>query len=370
MLRILQGDALEQLRTLPAQSVQCCVTSPPYWGLRDYGTAQWEGGEAGCEHKQTDEEIHRRYIANSTLQGGLKTQRECAKAIYVCKCGARRIDSQLGLEATPEEYIEKMVGVFLEVRRVLRDDGTLWLNLGDSYATNGYSAHPKNEHAVNGGLGAWNSETRGQGAMRTIGNGLKPKDLCMMPARLAMALQADGWYLRSDIIWHKPNPMPESVTDRPTKAHEYIFLLTKQERYFYDAEAIREAGSRENNGGTFGSQKGKNWIIPEGDPNFRNGHDQWGRTISNSEFRNKRTVWTIATQPYAEAHFATFPEEIPKLCTLAGSKPGDTILDPFAGSGTVGKVALELGRKAILIELNPKYVQMIENRTSVTIGMF
>src|SRR5208283_2905831 len=164
--------------------------------------------------------------------------------------------------------------------------------------------------------------------------GLKPKDLCMMPARLAIALQADGWYLRSDIIWHKPNPMPESCTDRPTKSHEFIFLLAKQERYFYDADAIRE---------------------PLRDP--------------NPDGRNKRTVWTVATQPYAEAHFATFPEDLIKPCIMAGSRVGDTVLDPFGGSGTTGKVALELGRKAILIELNAAYVELARKRTDVTPAM-
>ena len=188
MLEILTGNCLDILPTLPPASVQCCVTSPPYWGLRDYG-----------------------------------------------------VNGQAGLEETPEAYVANMVAVFREVKRVLRDDGTLWLNLGDTYATNGYTAHPKNENAVNGGLGSWNSLTRSQSAMRTIGGVLKSKDLCGTPWRVAFALQADGWYLRSDIIWHKPNPMPESVTDRPTKAHEYIFLLSKSERYFYDAEAVREA---------------------------------------------------------------------------------------------------------------------------------
>jgi DNA modification methylase len=273
--KILTGDCRAILPTLEAGSVQCCVTSPPYWGLRDYGT-----------------------------------------------------DGQLGLEATPQEYIEKMVAVFREVKRVLKDNGSLWLNMGD---------------------------------------GFQNKQLVGMPWRLAMSLQADGWYLRSDIIWHKPNPMPESVTDRPTKAHEYIFLLAKAERYYYDNEAIREPHAEPWRGN--GEHEIDNPIFSK---NRMVEGISWTPAVRqyNPAGRNKRSVWTIATQPYAEAHFATFPEEIPKFCILAGSKPGDTILDPFAGSGTVGKVALELGRCAILIELNPKYVQLIENRTSVTIGMF
>jgi DNA modification methylase len=325
-LSILTGDCRDILPTLEAGSVQTCITSPPYWGLRDYG-----------------------------------------------------IDGQLGLESTPEEYIANMVAVFREVWRVLRDDGTLWLNMGDSYAGS-YGGGPPSESSTLSGNGHFGGgpkikslkNWRAGNLLKNGGNsnrdgvgrvpGLKPKDLCMMPARLAMALQADGWYLRSEIVWHKPNPMPESVTDRPTKAHEMIYLLAKQERYFYDAEAIREpvTGNAHPRG---------NGMSPKRmDVDFR--------VRSNSRFdakelvdiRNKRTVWTIATQPFAEAHFATFPEEIPKLCILAGSKPGDTVLDPFAGSGTVGQVALELGRRAVLIELNPAYIELAEERTFVTPG--
>jgi DNA modification methylase len=276
------------------------------------------------------------------------------------KCGARRIDAQLGLEATPQEYIAKMVRVFREVGRVLRDDGTLWVNMGDSYAGSCTIGWRAGNLLKNGG----NSNRNGVGYVP----GLKPKDLCMMPARLAMALQADGWYLRSDIIWHKPNPMPESVTDRPTKSHEYIFLLTKQERYFYDAEAIREKTGSEMDWDeyTIKTAPGATW--QSGGISRYAGHFKTDGGQSHPNGRNKRTVWTIATQPYAEAHFATFPEEIPKLCILAGSKPGDTILDPFAGSGTVGQVAIELGRRAILIELNPAYIELARDRTNVTPG--
>jgi site-specific DNA-methyltransferase (cytosine-N4-specific) len=191
----------------------------------------------------------------------------------------------------------------------------------------------------------------------------------MMPSRLAMALQADGWYLRSEIVWHKPNPMPESVTDRPTKAHEMIYLLAKAERYFYDADAIREPAAEDRfkkrpNGWPYNP----NHKLAENDTNIRHNHSFAKVCTDLLDFRNKRSVWTIATQPYSEAHFATFPEELPKLCILAGSRVGDTILDPFAGSGTVGQVALELGRKAILIELNPAYVELANVRTLVTPG--
>src|SRR4029077_7135755 len=232
------------------------------------------------------------------------------------KCGARRIDSQLGLEATPQEYISNMVAVFREVWRVLRDDGTFWLNMGDSYASSGIANLDVSTSAnlSRHGDKNCNPKMNGQAKGRApTPPGLKPKDLCMMPARLAMALQADGWYLRSEIVWHKPNPMPESVTDRPTKAHEMIYLLAKQERYFYDAEAIREPNTLPlRNPGGYCPEKAVG-------PQNRNGHSQWdkSRTVGdayNAAGRNKRTVWTIATQPYAEAHFATFPEEIPKLC--------------------------------------------------------
>jgi DNA modification methylase len=246
-----------------------------------------------------------------------------------------------------------MVAVFRAVWRVLRDDGTLWLNLGDSYTANGNSM----------GNDRRSGFTKGASRIRSkLALGLKPKDLCMIPARVALALQADGWYLRSDIVWHKPNPMPESVQDRPTRAHEYLFLLAKQERYFYDAEAIRE---------------------PQIDP-LRKGKADWGKVGDangmrnyayrdnareyNPAGRNKRSVWTIATQPYADAHFATFPEDLIKPCILAGSRPGDVILDPFAGSGTTGKVALELGRSTLLIELSPDYCELARDWTNVTPG--
>jgi DNA modification methylase len=356
-VRILAGDCREVLPTLEARSVQCCVTSPPYWGLRDYGTAEWEGGSVWCEHSNYRE------TPRSTLQGGRATQEQATVFINCPRCGARRIDSQLGLESTPEGYITNMVAVFREVWRVLRLDGTLWVNMGDSYGSGGQAGYQGDgKQYTGGGCASWSGSTRAQATSRTIGGIIKPKDLCMMPARLAMALQADGWYLRSEIIWHKPNPMPESVTDRPTKAHEMIYLLVKQERYYYDNDAIREPGQE------YGERKPK----ASRDGSAMDLGQIWNqfRTYSgtNEAGRNKRTVWTIATQPYAEAHFATFPEEIPKLCILAGSRVGDTVLDPFAGSGTVGQVALELGRRAVLIELNPAYVELARSRTFVTPG--
>lgn len=328
-LTIICGDALTELRKLPDAFVQCCVTSPPYWGLRDYGTAKWKGGSIDCDHVANP---------NCTKEFGNpefnedRPSREATKtAGYyfadVCgKCGAARVDEQLGLEATPEEYVGNMAEVFREVRRVLRDDGTLWLALGDCYVRNNQNREiPR--------------------------SGLKPKDLCGIPWRLALALQADGYYLRSEIIWAKSNPVPESVTDRPTKSHETIFLLTKSPQYYYDAEAIREVAGEIRSNRIIGKRNQ--------DGTFRN---DVGNMVRDTGFRNKRSVWTIATQPYSGAHFATFPEELPKLCILAGSNPGDTVLDPFAGSGTTGKVALELSRSATLIELNQQYIKLINER--------
>ena len=293
---VLNGDALEMLRTLPDGSVDCCVTSPPYWGLRDYGE-----------------------------------------------------DGQMGLESTPDEYVAGMVAVFAEVRRVLSDDGTLWLNLGDSYASNPASGGASSP-LLNGPQNATPSRAYTRPA------GLKPKDLVGIPWRVAFALQADGWYLRSDIIWSKPNPMPESVRDRPTKAHEYVFLLSKSQRYHYDADAIAEKAEAKP------QRRLTNPLHhPKGNPDgsMRNGLPMGGGTM---ESRNKRTVWTIATKPYSEAHFATFPPELPTLCIKAGCPEGGTVLDPFGGAGTTAWVAKELGRKSVTIELNPEYCDLIARR--------
>jgi DNA modification methylase len=323
-VQVICGDALECLRTLPAESVQCCVTSPPYWGLRDYGVV-----------------------------------------------------GQVGLEATPEAYVQKVVKIFAEVRRVLRSDGTCWVNLGDSYSHGGHGARDPEK---------WPKQSRNDhhpthGKAKT---GLKPKDLIGIPWRVAFALQADGWYLRSDIIWHKPNPMPESVTDRPTKAHEYLFLLSKSGKYFYDAEAIKEPangwngsrfddsrdlvvrpntgkGERKGNAKTFrgGGAYTSNQSFDNSAEIPRESH---GNVPNETETRNKRSVWTVATQAYPEAHFATFPEDLVRPCILAGCPPGGTVLDPFAGSGTTLMVAKAQGCSAIGIELNPEYVKLIEKR--------
>jgi len=310
-LQILTGDCRDILPTLEAQSVQCCVSSPPYWGLRDYGTAQWEGGYAECDHKTLSERGQRVRIPDlnaSTL----------ALSDVCSHCGARRIDSQLGLESTPEEYIAKMVAVFREVWRVLRDDGTLWLNMGDSYASGEVGRHDSVQGREIDGRRVTSKAIRRQ--QTKLSTGLKPKDLCMMPACLAMALQADGWYLRSEIVWHKPNPMPESVTDRPTKAHEMIYLLAKQERYYYDNEAIREPLSevslqqidyfRKNGART--DQSDKVFDISRNDAGGAlntKGRGSRGSAMSLAG-RNKRTVWTIAqTDTYCRLRSDITPEQ-------------------------------------------------------------
>jgi DNA modification methylase len=289
-VRIWHGDAIEQLDQMPEGTAQTCVTSPPYWGLRDYGTK-----------------------------------------------------GQLGLESTPDEYVGRMVDVFRSVRRVLRNDGTLWLNLGDSYAGSG----PNRQGEAVGASG----ETNGAEIDTRNGlEGLKPKDLVGIPWRVAFALQADGWYLRSDIIWAKPNPMPESVTDRPTKSHEYVFLLSKSARYYYDAEAIKESAVTAEWPG-----------IGPGHGETRNRGEKY-EAMSAHAGRNARSVWRIATKPYAEAHFATFPVELPERCIKAGSRERDTVLDPFMGSGTTAWVARHLGRKAIGCELNADYIGIAARR--------
>ena len=278
------GDSQEVLQSLPAESVQCCVTSPPYWGLRDYGV-KW----------------------------------------------------QLGLESTPEQYVARLVEVFRGVRRVLRDDGTLWLNLGDSYNI--------------------------AGRQYVFGMQIKPKDLIGIPWRVALALQADNWYLRSDIIWHKPNPMPENVTDRPTKAHEYLFLLTKSERYYYNAAAIAEraiyVGDKRHLRAD--TRKSIDPMCIDNGSRARTGN-------AVRETRNKRSVWTVTTQPFKGAHFATFPPKLIEPCILAGSRQGDIVLDHFAGAATTGLVSRQHARLFIGVELNCQYCEIAAKRLREVFG--
>ncbi len=377
MIKLFCGDALAVLRRMPADSAQCVVTSPPYWGLRDYG-----------------------------------------------------VSGQLGLEATPEEYLARMVTVFAEVRRVLRPDGVCWVNMGDSYAANFPGGLGRRVSIPGQRTGCAADIDSIEKPARSIPPGLRPKDVCGIPWRLALAMQADGWYLRADIIWHKPNPMPESVRDRPTKAHEYVFLLTKSARYFYDAEAVREDATYGGKVVTLGEKS-----LSRGQANgagVKASGNGLTRTVTVAPGRNLRSVWTITPKPFPEAHFATFPPQLAERCIKAGTSergacphcgkpwervievtrgkwthaPGPNgrqvvpghetsptscfrtglvpryktvgfrpacdcpaadpvpcvVLDPFAGAGTVGLVCEELGRDHIGIELNPSYIRMARRR--------
>jgi DNA modification methylase len=300
-VEIIVGDCRDVLRRLPDRSVHCCVTSPPYFGLRDYGVA-----------------------------------------------------GQMGLESTPEQFVAGMVEVFREVRRVLRDDGTLWLNIGDSYAGGGNYRGINSESTLSE-TQRNNRGARGVSPLLRAKNtpGCKPKDLIGIPWMLAFALRADGWWLRQDIIWAKPNPMPESVRDRCTKAHEYIFLLAKSERYYYDQAAIMEPANPDNCRDSATRRRN----TPPGsdtDSGFENGR--------NYLDRNKRSVWTVTTQPFKEAHFATFPPALVEPCIKAGCPAGGLVLDPFGGAGTTGLVADRLQRDAVLIELNPEYAAIAQRR--------
>lgn len=337
-IRILQGDCCDVLKTLPDQSVHCVVTSPPYYGLRDYGVA-----------------------------------------------------GQIGLEPSPALYVDRLVEVFREVWRVLRDDGTLWLNLGDSYAGSGRGGNPADsphqKQATNRGSRAFFHDNMVDNGV--IGRkwvkppaGYKQKDLIGIPWMAAFALRADGWYLRSDIIWHKPNPMPESVTDRPTSAHEHVFLLSKTRSYYYDADAIREAeevpdwddgsrvfggvnkhGANAQHGRTTGRRAvGRKRGLPPRHAQYESSDQSGLDHVGRGGGRNARNVWTVATQPFPEAHFATFPPRLIEPCIKAGSPLGGTVLDPFGGAGTTALVADRLQRSAILIELNPEYVDMARGR--------
>jgi len=436
---VVQGDCLTILRDWPDECVDCVVTSPPYWGLRDYGTASWEGGDAECDHlngplaspQSTLEGYTGSHVKLAT--GGMPFADTCGK------CGARRIDSQLGLEKTPEEFVAKLIEVFREVRRVLKKTGTCWVNLGDSYAQGlGMARGQAYERHAKVKSGMWKG-TRLE--KRDIGNsgqiksspGLKPKDLVGMPWRVALALQADGWWLRQDIIWAKPNPMPESCKDRCTKAHEYLFLLTKAAKYYFDWAAIAEpcvesnaARPRMGQGpntqyeqkrsdtgvgfghGTDNETRGRDRVkrdlgqkLSEAPPEVRAsasarfgrgagwrdeqkrraqdiagsyetlGSIQHGQSNAGTrtkrfgddpEIRNRRSVWTIPTQAYPEAHFATFPEKLVEPCILSGCPEGSLVLDPFMGSGTVGQVAYEHRRHYVGCELNPEYVEQARKR--------
>jgi DNA modification methylase len=306
---ILIGDNRKALKELSDASVQTVVTSPPYWGLRDYGHGE-----------------------------------------------------QIGLEQSPDDFIEQLCIVFDEVWRVLKDDGTIWVNLGDSYSAMRDSKATPDSLRNGDGTKVGTAANRNPENLRKAG--LKHKDLVGIPWRFAFAMQARGWYLRSDIIWHKPNPMPESVTDRPTKSHEYIFLMTKSPRYYYDHEAIKEDAIWAEE-----KRAGKGRLHYDGKRQGEKGTGQ-ENFVSIVDKKNKRSVWQVNVKGYKEAHFATYPTELIEPCILAGSKEGDTVLDPFSGSGTTGEVALKHGRNYVGLELNPHYAAISEKRITDAVGMF
>ena len=392
-ITIYRGDCRERLQSISDKTFHTVVTSPPYWGLRDYGTATWIGGDPNCPHYRTN------HTSDKCITGHKKSQKSggIASSIYktVCpKCGAVRQDRQLGLEETPQEYVANMVQVFREVRRVLRDDGTLWLNLGDTYYNyRSDGKYPKQTVSKTKQDLPEFSTARGNKL-----EGLKSKDLIGIPWRVAFALQEDGWYLRQDIIWHKPNPMPESVKDRCTKSHEYIFLFSKSKNYYFDNESIREkaqdesakrllrgvSDSHKNNQGAPGQtphtmNKPRKNIRKEftsdmggGGTSFKDhsGYKKADGTLMIDEKRNKRSVWTVTTKPYKEAHFATYPPDLIEPCILAGCPEGGHVLDPFGGAGTTALVSDRLKRHSSLIELNDEYAKITEKRLRDDGGMF
>ena len=437
MINFLQGDVLDKLKELDNNSIDCVVTSPPYWGLRDYGTASYDGGDPNCQHTITDGIVDNKNNKLIERPDRASDKKNCVK------CGAKRIDKQLGLEPTYQEHIQNIVELFRAMKPKLKDSATVWLNYGDSYAAtvNGTKVKDmkknlqknriKNKGKTNGVY-----DDRGfiDKPFSTIQGSLKPKDLVMVPNRIAIALQDDGWWIRSEIIWHKPNPMPESTKDRPTSAHEKIWLITKNKKYYYDADAIREP--------TTDSYKGKRGLVKKRNKTQSAMQDRvFNIPYRPSNTKNKRNVWTITTKPCKEAHFATFPKDLIEPCIKAGCPekvcvecgtpykknynrkrirrdeldPADhryrpnkykgayeeingkgdagyqssefigfekdcncktdkfesgVVLDPFGGSGTTGIVAQSLNRKSIMIELNPEYIKIAKKRIEKELGLF
>ena len=362
---VIIGDNRQALKELADASVQTVVTSPPYWGLRDYGTANWTGGDESCEHIKDPSKTKK--FGNDEFNKN-RPSREATKlpGYYfkdLCElCGATFEDNQIGLEQSPDDFIEQLCVVFDEVWRVLKDDGTIWVNLGDSYSAMRDSKASPDSLRTGDGTRVGSAANRNPENLRKAG--LKHKDLVGIPWRFAFAMQARGWYLRSDIIWHKPNPMPESVTDRPTKSHEYIFLMTKSPRYYYDHEAIKEDAIWAEE-----KRAGQGRLHYDGKRQGEKGTGQ-ENFVSIVDKKNKRSVWQVNVKGYKEAHFATYPTELIEPCILAGSKEGDTVLDPFSGSGTTGEVALKHGRHYIGLELNPDYAAISEKRITDAVGMF
>ena len=354
MIKILQGNCIDKIKELDNNSIDCVVTSPPYWGLRDYGTASYEGGDPNCQHTISDGTYDPKKGTMVERPDRASDKKKCVK------CGAKRIDKQLGLEPTYQEHIKNIVELFRDMKPKLKDSATVWLNYGDSYAStvNGTKAKDiKND-----------DRAFVDKPFSTIQGSIKPKDLVMIPNRIAIALQDDGWWIRSEIIWHKPNPMPESVRDRPTSCHEKIWLITKSKKYYYDSDAIREPVAQ----GTITRLSEKNLKNQKGSTRGNGGMRSNGnmKAVGNMETKNKRNVWTITTKPCKEAHFATFPKDLIEPCIKAGCPEGGVVLDPFGGSGTTGIVTALNNRNAILIELNQNYIDIANKRIDKEVGLF
>ena len=361
--KIYLGNCLEVLKTLPDNSINCCITSPPYYGLRDYGTGKWVGGNFECRHIISHKRVnsvcgvgsHSTMESNNIPVGSTIIKKVCPL------CGAIREDNQIGLEESPEEYIKRLVDVFSDVYRILKDDGTLWINIGDSYVGSGSRGcnyddfNHSQEWMQTASKGTLNNEN----IPKFNSNGVyKNKDLIGIPWMLAFALRECGWYLRQDIIWSKPNPMPESVKDRCTKSHEYVFLLSKSAKYYFDIDSIKESTTTYD------------YTVRDRDSTKLNntpGRSRMGGLVTNQyEMRHKRDVWNIIPAHYKEARFATFPEELVYPMIIAGCPKGGIVLDPFMGSGTVGAVAKRNHRDYIGIDLNPQYIEMAEHRIKTT----
>lgn len=364
--KVFNEGCLQGLRQLPDNIVDCCVTSPPYYALRNYGTGHWEGGRQQCDHK--DAKIKTRFDYDISEKQSSNRGTDVQRYTKVCpSCGAIYVDEQIGLEESPEQYIEKLTKVFMEVHRVLKPEGTLWINIGDSY--NSSAAWNKNPHGFDQTRPNRITQQGINGCIKTgkkviKENNLKPKDLIGIPWMLAFSLRNAGWYLRQDIIWHKPNPTPESVLDRCTKSHEYIFLLSKSKQYYFDHEQMQEPATSTPSSGVIGGNKyGKN-----DDPHFRTFSGKvW---TPKGTMRNKRDVWSVNVKGDSIAHFATYPEELIMPCILAGCPHGGLVLDPFMGSGTTARVARKLNRHFVGFELNPDYIELINQKIVVTPSLF
>jgi DNA modification methylase len=354
-IKIIQGNCIDKIKELENNSIDCVVSSPPYFGLRDYGTASYEGGDDNCKHTITDGVVDNKNNKLTERPNRASDKKHCVK------CGAKRIDEQFGLEKTYQDYLANTVKVFETFKPKLKDTATIWWNVGDSY-----NNKPAGNKDLKKSSGLPNKKEnlhkRKDNISKVLLKSLKEKDLLMIPNRVAIALQEAGWYIRSEIIWHKPNPMPESVKDRPTSCHEKIWLITKNKKYYYDAEAIKEPCK------TFDKN------IRDRDTTKLNntpGRTKMGGLKKNNYIvKNKRNVWTVTTKPFKGAHFATFPKDLIEPCIKAGCPEGGVVLDPFGGSGTTGIVAALNNRNAILVELNPEYIKIAEDRIDKELGLF